>query len=73
MCVFVTIKMYLNRKLKFIALLNLFTRVYSVFTNGRPVTKSTDDTTRPGTRLVDNRMTGSSSATNPEKFPWMNI
>ncbi len=69
----VIIKMHLKRTFKFIALLHLWTRVYSVFTSGRPVTKSTDDTTRPGTNLVDNDMFNWSSGTYSEALPWMNI
>ena len=65
--------MHLNRTLKFIALLHLCTRVYSVLTNGRPVTKSTDNTEKPGTYLVNNSFFGPSSATNSEALPWMNI
>jgi hypothetical protein len=65
--------MHLNSTFRFIALLHLCIQVYSVLTNGRPVTMSTEDTDRPVTNLVNNSFFGTSSATNSESLPWMNI
>ena len=58
---------------KFITISLLCPWVKGDYTFGRPVTLSTENTTYPGTRLVNNMINGGAVNTLSEALPWMNI